>query len=516
MALTEYDKKKLSQEDQQKIQSATDKWTAANAKGDTAGMQSAAAEAAAIRNNAGYTTDTSGNYTGSYSPTSGGSTNSQYTGVGTHNDATLSAQSKNQINYYKDQYNKAIANGDTNGAIAAHLAAEAIREKYGYSGGVDGSGYIELPDNSFEYTEEKPVYDNKYDPQIDALLNEILNRDDFSYDVANDPLYQQYAKMYQREGERAMKDTMAEAAAGAGGMNTYAVTAAQQAYNNYNSQLNDKIPELYQLAYDMYLNDKESKVQDLGLLQNMDATQYNRYRDTISDYYNDKNFAYGVYRDDVADKQWGQTFDYNAFVDNRNYNTNEEWRNKEWDYNDYWKNKEWDYNDEWKNKEWDANQSQLELENSRYDTERADEKVLLAIEMGEMPSDEVLAQTDWDKTLVQRLVAAVQAEKAQKNLSGGSGKGGTKIDEGGGDEGDEGKIDDKDDDTQDTSDSIINNSVISLGLGPITKEYLLKLVETGRVIMDANGKVRWAEGYNKDNYLNGNLNISLPGFDWGL
>ena len=100
----------------------------------------------------------------------------------------------------------------------------------------------------------------------------------------NDPLYQQYAKMYQREGDRAMKETLAEAAAGAGGMNTYAITAAQQANNYYNSQLNDKIPELYQLAYDMYINDKESKVQNLGILQNMDATQYNRYRDTINDY----------------------------------------------------------------------------------------------------------------------------------------------------------------------------------------------------------------------------------------
>lgn len=175
---------------------------------------------------------------------------------------------------------------------------------------------------------QKEEYTRPYDPQIDALLNQILNRDDFSYDAMNDPLYQQYAKMYQREGDRAMKETMAEAAAGAGGMNTYAVTAAQQANSYYNSQLNDKIPQLYQLAYDMYLNDKESKVQDLGILQNMDATQYNRYRDTINDYYADKNFAYNAYKDAVQQGNWQQQFNYNAKLDK----LNNDWKNKEWEY----------------------------------------------------------------------------------------------------------------------------------------------------------------------------------------
>ena len=195
-----------------------------------------------------------------------------------------------------------------------------------------------------DYVQENPKeeFESKYDPQIDALLNEILNRDDFSYDAMNDPLYQQYAAMYQREGDRAMKETLAEAAASAGGMNTYAITAAQQANSYYNSQLNDRIPELYQLAYDMYLNDKESKVQDLGILQNMDTTQYNRYRDTISDWYNDKNFAYNAYQNAVQQGNWQTNFDYNAMLDNRNWNNDQYWANKEWNYNDMWTNKEWD------------------------------------------------------------------------------------------------------------------------------------------------------------------------------
>ena len=73
MALTDYDKTHLNKTQQQKVQAATDKWNAANAKGDTAGMAAAAAEAAAVRNSAGYMTDDSGNYTGSYTPITSGS-----------------------------------------------------------------------------------------------------------------------------------------------------------------------------------------------------------------------------------------------------------------------------------------------------------------------------------------------------------------------------------------------------------------------------------------------------------
>ena len=255
-------------------------------------------------------------------------------------------------------------------------------------------------------------YQGKYDPQIDALLNEILNRDDFSYDAMSDPLYQQYADMYRREGDRAMRDTLAEAAASAGGMNTYAITAAQQANSYYNSQLNDKIPELYQLAYQMYLQDKESKVQDLGILQNMDATQYSRYRDTINDFYNDKNFAYGAYQDAVQQGNWQTNFDYNGTLDNRNFNNGEYWKNKEWDYNDYWTNKE--YAD---------NRGDIEYDRNQYDKDSAKEEVWKYISLGVTPSADLIAKAGMTETDVALAVAAVKAEQASKGTSsGGSSK----------------------------------------------------------------------------------------------
>lgn len=313
-----------------------------------------------------------------------------------------------------------------------------------------------------DYNEDNPrPTQPERDPRIDAILNEILNRDDFSYDVMNDPLYQQYAKMYQREGDRAMKETMAEAAAGAGGMNTYAITAAQQANSYYNSQLNDRIPELYQLAYDMYINDKESKVQDLGILQNMDATQYNRYRDTINDYYNDKNFAYGVYQDAVQQNNWQTEHDYKS-----------KWDNIYFDNDNYWKNKDLELT----NREWDYNTSQAEEEKAKAEIEWYINNGVTTI------NPDLIKRAGLDEAAVNQMIAAKQAELLKKNSKTSGyveGEYNTQIG-GGHDEGD--------------------GSVIGLGIGPVSDDLLEKLAKAGAIVGDENGNLYWADGWNKTNY----------------
>lgn len=242
-------------------------------------------------------------------------------------------------------------------------------------------------------------YDNPYKAEIDYLLNQILNREGFSYDAMNDPLYQQYADMYRREGDRAMKETMAEAAAGAGGMNTYAITAAQQANNYYNSKLNDIIPELYGVAYDKYLKDIDLKIQDLGILQDMDDTQYNRYRDTMDEWQKDRNFAYGVYYDDVQQGNWRANFDNNNF-----------WKNKDFDYNEFWDNKKWNANEE--DKIYDRNQSEQD---------EAKAEVEYWMEKGIMPDEATIAKSGMNRANIEKRVAQVQAEQLAKGTSSGDG-----------------------------------------------------------------------------------------------
>ena len=63
MALNTQDKT-LPAQQQAGIQAATDAWNKANAAGDKAGMDAAHAQAEAVRNGAGYTSDGNGNYAG--------------------------------------------------------------------------------------------------------------------------------------------------------------------------------------------------------------------------------------------------------------------------------------------------------------------------------------------------------------------------------------------------------------------------------------------------------------------
>ena len=141
---------------------------------------------------------------------------------------------------------------------AAHRQADALRSSWGgYTGGGNGGSFVLDPmsPRNFEY-EAAPTYESRYDDTIQDLIAGLLDRPDFSYDPATDPLYQNYRKQYTREGQRATADALGAAAAASGGIpSSYANAAANQASNYYAAQLTDKIPDLYQLAYNQYLND---------------------------------------------------------------------------------------------------------------------------------------------------------------------------------------------------------------------------------------------------------------------
>lgn len=180
---------------------------------------------------------------------------------------------------------------------------------------------------------QKPgAYSSPWQAQLDEAINKILNREKFSYDLNGDALYQQYKDQYSTQGKLAMMDTMGQAAAMTGGYgNSYAQTAGQQAYQGYLQQLNDKVPELYQLALDQYNREEDALYDQASLMAGMEEQEYGRYRDTVSDYYTelnrltedarymseteynqalqDFNIKYGTYRDTVGDQQWQKTFD---------------------------------------------------------------------------------------------------------------------------------------------------------------------------------------------------------------
>lgn len=168
---------------------------------------------------------------------------------------------------------------------------------------------------------ERPAYESKYQGQLDAAIDNVANRKEFTYDPLKDANYQALAKVYGKQGEQAAKNTMGDAAALNGGYgSSYAVTASQQARNDYNQMLASQIPSLQEAAYNRYLNDYNMNVTALSALRDADDTAYGRYRDNVADNQWKYGVDYQTYRDDIADSQWQKTYDRGVYESDRDYN----------------------------------------------------------------------------------------------------------------------------------------------------------------------------------------------------
>ena len=218
-------------------------------------------------------------------------------------------------------------------------------------------------------------YQSQWQDKLDELLGKIQNREPFQYDLNGDALYQQYKDRYIQQGKQAMMDTMGQAAALTGGYgNSYAQTAGQQTYQGYLQGLNDKIPELYQLALDVYDRDGQDLYDQLSLIGERENQDYSRYRDDLSEYNTELDRLWSQY---VTERD----ADYDRYADERDYGY------------------------------------QLSTENRKY----AYDTAMTMISAGLMPGDQMLADAGLSKADAQAMLSAYLAQAA---ASGGGGSGG--------------------------------------------------------------------------------------------
>lgn len=146
---------------------------------------------------------------------------------------------------------------------------------------------------------KRRTYTSKYGDRLDAALDTVT---DFKYDPLQDASYQALAKVYSARGNTAAKDTLADAASLNGGMQTsYAVSAAQQARNQYNQELAAMIPELEANAY----NRAQATY---SALRDADDTAYGRFRDTEGDRQWMWSNSYTKWRDRMSDYHWAKEY----------------------------------------------------------------------------------------------------------------------------------------------------------------------------------------------------------------
>ena len=162
-----------------------------------------------------------------------------------------------------------------------------------------------------ELQENRPGdYESKYQDRIDAALDDLNEKKDFSYNYVNDPLYHQYAQVYAQNAHNASADAAAQAAALTGGYgSSYAASVAQQAYQQQIGALNLAIPTLYQLALDTYDSSGDALVTRLDQLSAQEQNAQGLYNQKLSDYYTQLEQLGSAYNS-AYQKDYGRYQDY--------------------------------------------------------------------------------------------------------------------------------------------------------------------------------------------------------------
>lgn len=225
---------------------------------------------------------------------------------------------------------------------AAHTRAENIRKAYGqYSGGVDGmdgqykptyqkpataaenDNVMALYDkfNNLYGKQNAPTWTPQYQEQISQILGEISGRDPFEYNMNEDPLYQQFRDQYIREGQRAMRDSAAQSAAMTGGYgSTYGAIAAQQAYDQYLAGLNDKVPQLEQMAYGKWTDELADLYNQMGAYQSEENRLYGQRLDALDQFNIDRDYAFNAMQAAIAQNNQENQFNRGIFETDRAFN----------------------------------------------------------------------------------------------------------------------------------------------------------------------------------------------------
>ena len=246
-------------------------------------------------------------------------------------------------------YTGKYANGYNPYSNATSLSDETKNNiKDLYSGGYEADKYKEKYE---EINSKRPdKYESAYKEQINDILEKLENREEFSYDLNSDMLYQQYKNQYVSLGQTAMSDTMGQAAGLTGGYgNTYAYSAGAAAYNNYIQQLNNMIPELYENARESYQEEGNELYRLYSLYVNAEKSDYEKYRDDVNDWQSERDYYYKEYRDEIdrersdyfnklsimQDAAKTESSDYWKNIENENEKWNQNFKEKQFEYEKY-------------------------------------------------------------------------------------------------------------------------------------------------------------------------------------
>lgn len=289
-----------------------------------------------------------------------------------------------------------------------------------------------------------------YSDDVRNMMDKIMNREKFTYDVDADPLFQQALASAMSSGKQAMQDTIGQASALTGGYgSSYATSAGNQAYNSFIEDAYDNLPQYYQMALEAYQMEGDEMYRQFGMLSELDDKEFNRnvtaydatyqhrnrmydesyqlHRDGVNDSFAMANLqinehgqrmndAYNLYNatSNQADKMYER--EYTAWADKINM----AWKEIEMLNTDWWNQKNMDFQDEWNQKNYDQTEDHFTRGQEFQASESQKQR--------DWQSSESQIQRDWQSSEAEKdrnFTASENAKNRAASASKGGGGGGS-------------------------------------------------------------------------------------------
>lgn len=314
-----------------------------------------------------------------------------------------------QYGYNKDtDYKKLMDDAAAKGNYAQAAIYEQMRNEKIAGEGLNQWAKTNQYANYLQGAGANTGWKNPYQEELDAAIKRLQENSGGAYkwDPENDTAMQEYRKTYLREGDRTMRDTLGAYAKQTGGLaSTQAIAAASQAADNYKAQLADKVPELEQQAYNRWYNEKQTARQDqynyLSAIMNAGSAAQSEYSLRINEALN--RWQQLGYADDQVSSVLG--------VGVGTPTTDQSYQN--------WQKMQAQQDADWQREQWRYQQELDKYSQNEQQRQNAYNLAMTMLQLGQMPSAEMLAQAGISGEDAKRILAGVQAQSG--GYSGGSG-----------------------------------------------------------------------------------------------
>ena len=210
---------------------------------------------------------------------------------------------------FQAQINDALARGDYG---AAAMFEKLRNQKLGYM-------------NSPYSTTYRFNYNDPYRGQLERMQDDSINREEFSYDYRDDDQYKAIKRLKEKEAQKAYDDGYgAMSRQFEGDVPVAMINKLLDTKADIVDQADSYIPQLRQLAYQMYMNEGDQMMRNYSMMQDAAARDYDRWAA-------DRNITIAG-NDNAYSRAYGErAYDRGVFTEDRawDYNVSEQARNHE-------------------------------------------------------------------------------------------------------------------------------------------------------------------------------------------